>query len=114
MEGDTPDAKKNEDQLMNVNNDVSPSSLNSISKLLQKKDGRCLAVLSSGKYLQIFKNSPKVSCSDEFSTSSPSHFLRKPGADSIAADQSRKVISLPKPMERLVLFSSWTIKKMFM
>ncbi|XP_013638555.1 PREDICTED: uncharacterized protein LOC106343792 [Brassica oleracea var. oleracea] len=98
MEGDTPDAKKNEDQLMNVNNDVSPSSLNSISKsrnLLQKKDGRCLAVLSSGKYLQIFKNSPKVSCSDEFSTSSPSHFLRKPGADSIAADQSRKVISLP-------------------
>ncbi|KAF3609221.1 hypothetical protein DY000_02044363 [Brassica cretica] len=98
MEGDTPDAKKNEDQLMNVNNDVSPSSLNSISKsrnLLQKKDGRCLGVLSSGKYLQIFKNSPKVSCSDEFSTSSPSHFLRKPGADSIAADQSRKVISLP-------------------
>ncbi|CAN7138844.1 hypothetical protein IGI04_039410 [Brassica rapa subsp. trilocularis] len=100
MEGDTPgDTKKNEHhQLMNVNNDVSPSSLNSSPKsrnLLRKKDGRCLAVLSSGKCLQIFKNSPKVSCSHEFSTSSPSHFLRKPGADSNAADQSRKVISLP-------------------
>ena len=100
MEGDTPgDTKKNEHhQLMNVNNDVSPSSLNSSPKsrnLLRKKDGRCLAVLSSGKCLQIFKNSPKVSCSDEFSTSSPSHFLRKPVADPNAADQSRKVISLP-------------------
>ncbi|KAF8111671.1 hypothetical protein N665_0073s0030 [Sinapis alba] len=99
MEGDTPDhTKKNEDQLMNVNNNVSPSSLYSSSKsrnLLRKKGGRCLAVLSSGKCLQIFKNSPKVSCSDEFSTSTPTHFLRKLGAN-YKADQSRKVvISLP-------------------
>ncbi|CAH8309439.1 unnamed protein product [Eruca vesicaria subsp. sativa] len=93
MEGDTHDAKKNVDQLMNV----SPSSLHDLSKprnLLRKKSGRCLAVLSSGKCLRIFKNSPKVSCSDEFSTSSPSRFLRKLGAD-YDADQSRKVISLP-------------------
>ncbi|KAL0865583.1 hypothetical protein Bca101_044701 [Brassica carinata] len=97
MEGDTPDAKKNEDQLMNANHNVSPSSLYSSSKsrnLLRKKDGRCLAVLSSGKCLQIFKNSPKVSCSDELSTSSPTHFSRKLGAN-YKADQSRKVISLP-------------------
>ncbi|KAJ4868938.1 hypothetical protein Rs2_44206 [Raphanus sativus] len=87
MEGDTPDAKKNKDQLMNVNSSKSRN-------LLRKKDGGCLAVLSSGKCLQIFQNSPKVSCSGEFSTSSPSHLLRKLGANYDKADQSRKVISL--------------------
>ncbi|CAH2038938.1 unnamed protein product, partial [Thlaspi arvense] len=106
MKGD--DTQKNENQLTNVYCDVSPSSENGLSKsrnLFRQKDRQNLAVFSIGKWLQIFKNSPKVSC--EFSTSSspsPSHVLSKLGANHkaefrIRCHQSEKMhektLSLP-------------------
>lgn len=60
MEGDD---QKYEDPCMNVNSDVNPSSQYCLSKsrnLFRHKDPQPLADLSSGKWLQIVKNSPKV------------------------------------------------------
>lgn len=97
MDGDAQKIDpENEDSLMNVN----PSSEHGLSKsrnLFRQKDPQHTSVLSSGKWLQIVKNSPKVSC--EVSTS-PSNFLSKveesyeAESSRIRSYQSEKVISL--------------------
>ncbi|CAE5956523.1 unnamed protein product [Arabidopsis arenosa] len=90
MEGDTPDAQNNDPEhdnpLMNVKN---PSS-----NLTSKKDAQCLSVLCNGKWLQIVRGSPKVSC--EVATC-PSQFLSKVGENYDVAKSEKmhnKVISL--------------------
>lgn len=90
MEGDTPHAQNNDPEhdnpLMNVNN---PSS-----NLTSKKDAQCLSVLCNGKWLQIVRGSPKVSCEASTCTS---HFSSKVGENYDAAESEKmhnKVISL--------------------
>ncbi|KAG7595807.1 hypothetical protein ISN44_As06g003550 [Arabidopsis suecica] len=88
MEGQTHDAQNNvpehDNPLMNVKN---PSS-----NLFSKKDAQCLSVLCNGKWLQIVRSSPKVSC--EASTC-PSHILTKVGENYVAESEKmhKKVIS---------------------
>ncbi|EOA38841.1 hypothetical protein CARUB_v10011182mg [Capsella rubella] len=79
------DAQSN--SLMNVSSDVNASR-----KLFRQKDAQRFSLLCSGKWLQIVRGSPKVSC--EVVSTSPSHFSSKVGENYEAESEKlhKKVI----------------------